>query len=372
MRNTTRVLFTAYLSRIAQVNGIAVDDIGKRFTVAPAVEQKLEEKIKESSEFLTAINIVPVIDQQGDTLGLGVTRPLASRTNTAAGHKRTPTDPTDTEKTNTYYCRKTDFDWAVGYGKLDLWAHKPEFQQILSSAIAKQQGRDRIMIGWNGTSVAVETDRVAHPLLQDVNIGWLQKMRLNAPARVLESGEVDPTTKNGGGVVTHQGHIYVSADGRLVAGVDADDNPLPANIDYVNIDALANDAIELMDEWHRDDTDIVVIIGRDLVHTKFQNIINAAENTATEMEARDRILSLPKLVGGKKAVMVPFFPANAMLITTLDNLSIYVQENGRRKMLREEPDFDQVANYESSNEDYVVEDYGKAVFIENIVLGVKP
>ena len=36
------------------------------------------------------------------------------------------------------------------------------------------------------------------------------------------------------------------------------------------------------------------------------------------------------------------------------------------------PELDQVANYESSNEDYVVEDYGKVVLVRNIVLGKKP
>ena len=361
MRTATRLAFTAYLARVAELNHVDVDTVGKRFTVDPVVSQKLEEKIAESSEFLGSINIITVPEMQGTTLAIGVTRPLASRTNTAGGNRRTPSDPTDNGLVNSYHCRKTDFDYAWKYLKLDTWAHRPEFQTLMSSAVARQQGRDRIMIGWNGTSVAVATDRVAHPLLQDVNIGWLEKMRLNAPARVLESGEVDPTVRNGQGVVTHQGHIYVDADGTI--GTD---------VDYANIDALANDAVELMDEWHRDDTDLVVIVGRDLVHQKFQNIINAAGDKATEMEARDRILTLPKLIGGKKAVMVPFFPASSMLITSLDNLSIYVQENGRRRELREEPDLDQVANYESSNEDYVIEDYGRAVLVQNIVLGRKP
>ncbi len=352
MRNETRPKFDAYIARIAELNGVTVDAVGKSFAVNPVVSQKLEEKMKEGSEFLGLINIVPVIEQQGVTLGLGVTRPLASRTNTAGGVKRTPTDPTDSAQTNSYYCRKTDFDWARKYALIDMWAHRPEFQTIMSSAIVKQQGRDRIMIGWNGTSVATPTNRVANPLLQDVNIGWLEKIRLNAPERMLVDGDLtaDPTKA-----------IYVD-----------DTGVIGTTTDYVNIDALANDAIELMDEWHRDDTDLVVICGRDLVHQKFQNVINAAGDTATEMEARDRILTLPKLVGGKRAVMVPFFPADAMLITSLDNLSIYVQESGRRKTFREEPELDQVANYESSNEDYVVEDYGKVVLIRNIVLGKKP
>lgn len=350
MQNATRVLFNAYVSQIALINGIT--DATTSFTVNPVVEQKLEEVIAQSSEFLQSINTVPVTQQTGSKVGVGVTRPLASRTNTGAGDPRTPTDPTDTTARGTYFCHKTDFDHAISYAKIDAWRHRPEFQTLLRDAIAKQQGRDRIMIGWNGTSAAVETDRVTNPLLQDVNIGWLQQIRANAPARVLNDGALTTAPTKA---------IYIAEDGTV--GTD---------VDYINLDALVYDAVELLDEWHRDDTDLVVIVGRDLVHDKYFNIVNAAANTPTEIEARDRILRSEKQLGGLPAVRVPFFPANALLITRLDNLSIYVQEGTRRRMVKDEPKLDQIENYESVNEAYVVENYGMTALVENIVMTKKP
>lgn len=367
MRNDTRILFTAYVSQLALLNGIQATDVSKHFSVDPVVEQKLEEKIKESSEFLSQIEFVPVDQQEGDKVGVGITRPLAGRTNTAAGNKRTPTDPTDTSDLGRYRCEQTNFDYAIRYAKLDAWRHRPEFQQLLRDVILKQQGRDRIMIGWNGTSVAAATDRDANPLLQDVNKGWLYKIRTFGASRVLDDGDL--TVKTDGANNAALKAIYV---GKGDVYDESLDNATTADVDYVNLDALVHDAIELMDEWNRDDTDLVVIVGRDLVHEKFQNIINAAGDTATEMEARDRILTLPKMIGGKRAIMVPFFPANALLITKLSNLAIYMQNGTRRRMLREEPELDQVANYESVNEAYVVEDYGCCAFVENIVMGASP
>lgn len=355
MKNTTRALFSAYVSQIALINGVAAADADKHFAVAPAVEQKLEERMKQSSEFLQAVNIVGVDAQEGDKVGIGVTRTMASRTNTAAGDRRTPTNPADSGDLGRYRCEKTDFDYAFKYSLLDAWAHRPEFQQLMTSAIRAQEGRDHIMIGWNGTSVAVATDRVANPLLQDVNKGWLFKIRTFAPERVLNDGALTV------GALAPTKAIYVDASGDI--GVD---------VDFANLDALVHDAVELMAEWHRDDTDIVAIIGRDLLHDKFQNVINTAGDKATEMEARDRILTLPKMVGGKRAIVVPFFPANAVLITKLSNLSIYLQNGSRRRMLKEEPELDQVANYESVNVAYVVEDYEACAFVENIVMGKKP
>ena len=352
MRNETRLLFNAYVSQIALLNGVSEDAVSKNFTVAPVVEQRLEEVMKESSEFLQLIQIVPVTQQQGQKVGVGITRPLAGRVNTAGGTRRNPTDPTDTTDKGQYLCVQTNYDHALSYAKIDAWRHRPEFQTLIRDSIMRQQGRDHIMIGWNGTSAAVATDLEDNPKLQDVNLGWLHKIRTNAPARVLSDGDLtaDPTKA-----------IYVDGD-----GTPGDD------VDYKSLDALVYDAVELIDEWYREDTELVVIVGRDLVHDKYFSIINKAANTATEVEAMDRIIRSEKQMGGLPAVRVPFFPANALLITRLDNLSIYIQEGSRRRTVKEEPEFDRIANYESVNEAYVVEDYGMVAFVENIVMGKKP
>jgi len=359
MRNSTRLLFTAYVSQIALLNSVA--DATVKFSVAPVVEQKLEEKIQESSEFLSQINVIGVPEQSGQKVGVTVTRPLAGRTNTAGGNRRTPTDPTDTTDDGGYTCKKTDFDHAIPYAKLDAWRHKPEFQTLLRDVILKQQGRDRIMIGFNGTSAAAATNRATNPLLQDVNEGWLHKIRTHAAERVLDDGAL-----TSGGTEA----IYVAAG---VEVVDADaTNVATADADYANLDALAFDALDLLDPWHRSDTDLVVIVGWKLVKDKYGNLLQAAGDTATEQEAAHRILTLPKQLAGKRAVIVPFFPEDAILITSLDNLSIYWQEETRRRQIRDEPALDQIENYESVNEAYVVEDYGRCALVENIVMGKKP
>src|SRR3546814_20048651 len=82
-------------------------------------------------------------------------------------------------------------------------------------------------------------------------------------------------------------------------------------------------------------TDLVVIVGHDLVDDKYFNIAQQTGATATEVEATDRILRSTKQLGGLPAVRVPFFPADAVLITTLKNLAIYWQEGTRRRQLKE-------------------------------------
>lgn len=371
MLNVTRALFNAYVSQIALLNN--VPSATDKFNVNPAVEQRLEAKMAESSEFLQAINVIPVINQTDVTLGLGATRTIAGRTDTSGAGERSATDPTGSSQINTYTCRQTNFDWAMRYALLDAWRHRPEFQTLLRDAILAQQARDRIMIGWNGTSVAATTDRDANPMLQDVNEGWLHKIRTRAPAQVFNDGNL--TVKTDGTNNAALKKIYIKPDVELFdaqAVYNATGGSAHAVADYSSLDALVLDAKRMLPEWYRTRTDLVVIIGQDLVDDKYFTIAQKTGATATEVEATDRIIRSTKQIGGLEAVMVPFFPATSILITTLSNLSIYVQEGTRRRQLADEPKKDRIANYESVNEDYVVEDYELVVLVENIAIGGAP
>jgi P2 family phage major capsid protein len=355
MLNDTRLKYDAYTIQIGKLNGVA--DTGKSFTVAPAVAQTLRGKIQASSEFLTSINIIPVVAQEGDKVGVGVKGTIASRTDTRT-KDRQPRYPGDLDETR-YRCEKTDFDTLIRYETLDAWAHQPNFQPLLRDAIVKAKALDIITIGFNGVKVAIETDPTTYPLLQDVNIGWLQHIRMDAPARHMAGGDLKAETRNDKGVVTAAGAIYVGA------------GTVGTEVDYVNVDALIYDAIELLDEIYRDDTDLVVIVGRDLVHDKYFSIVNSSGDKATEQLARDVLLSDKKL-GGLQAVRVPKFPKNALLITTLANLSVYEQIGTERRKIEDNAKRDQVENYESVNQAFVIEDMGKVALVENIVMGKKP
>lgn len=338
MRNDTRVLYTAYLAQVAALSGVA--SAHATFAVDPTVQQKLESRIQESSDFLAAINMIPVDELMGQKVGLGVSGTIASRTDTSGTASRSPRDVASTDKQD-YKCEKTDFDTAIPYSLLDAWAKFPDFQAKLRDAIVKRQALDRMMIGFNGTSAAATTNRATNPLLQDVNIGWLQQYRNNAPQRVMKSGK--------------------AAD-KIVIGTGTD-------ADYNNLDALVFDAISsLIDPWHRKDPGLVVILGRDLMHDKYFPLVNK-EQPASEKLATDVILTQRRM-GGLQPIEVPYVPDNGMLITSLQNLSIYYQIGGRRRFVKEAPEKNRVENYESSNDAYVVEDYGLGCVVENIKTGV--
>ncbi|HAX2347319.1 TPA: P2 family phage major capsid protein, partial [Escherichia coli] len=71
-------------------------------------------------------------------------------------------------------------------------------------------------------------------------------------------------------------------------------------------------------------------------------------------------------IGALPTFFAPYFPDNAMLITSFSNLSVYFQKGSLRRFIREEPEYNRIATYQSMNDCYVVEDYGKCALIEGI------
>lgn len=334
MRNDTRIHFNQFAAQVAKLNGI--EDATHKFAVEPSVQQRLEKRIQESSDFLNRINMIGVDELKGEKLALGVSGPIAARTDTSKQDRATR--DMSTLDANGYECRMTEFDTHLGYGKLDAWAKFPNFQALVRDAIVRQQALDRIMIGFNGTRAAAQTDAATNPMLQDVNIGWLEQYRLKAKSRVMSAGATPGVIKVGNGG------------------------------DYANLDAVVYDAVnELIDPWFRNATDLVAIVGRKLMADKYFPLIN--QNQApTEQQAMDVLIG-QKRIGGQQGLQVPYFPDDAVFITTLDNLSIYWQTGARRRYVTENPRRNRVENFESSNDAYVVEDFGAGCLIENIELG---
>ncbi|MFU9138021.1 phage major capsid protein, P2 family [Erwinia tasmaniensis] len=345
MRQNTRFKFNAFMSRLAELNNVETGDMNKKFTVEPSVTQTLMNRVQESSDFLTRINIVPVAEMKGEKVGIGVSGSIASTTDTAGGDERETADFSALYSTG-YECVQVNYDFHIRYNTLDLWARYEDFQARLRDAIIKRQSLDRMMIGFNGVARAKTSSRARYPMLQDVAVGWLQKYRNDAPKRVMN------TTTNEDNSVS---------DGVLIG----------KGRTWVNLDAVVMDATNtLIAPWYQEDPELVVICGRQLLADKYFPLVNQSQ-ASTETLAADMIIS-QKRIGNLPAVRVPYFPADALLITRLDNLSIYFQEGTHRRLIDEVAKRDRIENYESINEDYVVEDYAAGCLIEKIRLSDVP
>lgn len=328
MHKETRQKYNGFTSRIAELNG--VDDASQKFSVTPEVEQKLHAKTQDSHPFLKLINYIPVDGQEGEKVMIGTQSTIAGRTDTSDGNTERKPRSIHGLSNDKYRCEQTNYDTYIGYKTLDAWRHKPNFQTILRQVIAEQIGRDHLMIGFNGTSVSATTDRSANPLLQDVNIGWLQRLRTAKPTAVL--------------------------DGAKIGNKD--------DADYKHADAAVFDAVnELIEPWHRD-SELVAICGRKILSDKYFSLING-NDLPTERKALEGLM-VNKMLGGLPTLAVPFFPDNAIFISPLKNLSIYTQNGTTRLAYFDNPKLDRIEEFRSVNEGFVIEDYDACCLIEGI------
>ncbi|WP_085694535.1 MULTISPECIES: phage major capsid protein, P2 family [unclassified Pseudomonas] len=318
---------------IAETYGVEV--ASEMFSVEPSVAQELNDAITAKADFLERINVFPVDEIKGEKIFIGVSGPVTGRTNT----KTTDREAKDASalENSTYELSPTESDVGLPYAKIDAWAKFPDFHQRYSAAVQKQIALDRIMVGFHGVKAAVQTDIVAYPMLQDVNKGWLQQLREQAPQQVLKEG------KTAGKVTLGQGG------------------------DYANLDALVHDTKQMVDERLRDGGDLVAIIGSDLLAADKAKLYAKQGDVPTEKE-RIEDAQVIATYGGLPSFSVPFFPVNAVLVTSWDNLSIYFQSSSWRKQTVDNPKRSRVEDYNSRNEGYVIEQLEKIALTENVEL----
>ncbi|WP_261881514.1 phage major capsid protein, P2 family [Vibrio coralliirubri] len=332
MQKQTKIKLSAYVKAVAAQND--VDDATEKFNVSPNGTQRIIAAIRESSWFLNKINIISVKNQKGESIGLGVTGMIASRTDTSGSGKRTPKDHSSMGAMP-YMCEQTNFDTALRYAKLDAWAHHKNFNALISKTTREQIDANKITIGWYGVSVAKTTDASTNPNGEDVNKGWFQAMRDHNADRLITTGQ--------------------KADGEIRIGEGGD---------FINLDLAVLETKNLLHDACENDSNLVAIIGSDLLAYDKAKFYEAHGNTPSE-KGKIQELQVIGTYGGLPAVKVPGFPSTGIMVTSYDNLSIYIQEGSvRRSTGKKNDEKDQIENFESMNMAYVIEEVGKAAAIE--------
>jgi len=306
---------------------------GDEFSVSPAQVQKLFLKASEDGlPFLSKINgNVMVAEQKGQKLGLFVTGLVAGRTDTSGDGERKARSLAGLDPFG-YDLKQTNADVALKYAVIDQWKHVSEgkYAEMYASACRMAIANDRLRIGWNGVSFAATTDPTTNKLGQDVNKGWFQKIRDEAPDQI------------------EDGAVTIGAGG-----------------DFENLDACVRDLKDSIDPIFRNDPRLVVLVGSNLVSLSENKFYTAGGDKPSEKRHLDngRLLDT---YGGLPAETPPFFPENSIMITLHSNLSIYRQEGTWRRNIIDNPKKDQIEDFNSFNEDYIVEEYGAIAALTDV------
>ncbi|MBD1582791.1 phage major capsid protein, P2 family [Pseudoalteromonas sp. S16_S37] len=336
MRTQTTQVFNSICRALAENYG--VPNVSENFVVDPSLEQKLYDQVYESAEFLTRINHGMPDEIKGEPLflsaGAGVTGRAGVETDDTKERKTKDASKLDKRK---YECFPEEVDTHLAWAKMDAWAKFPDFHERYRNHVRQQKALDIIKIGWYGTHVADSTNLDEYPMMQDVNIGWLEHIRNDAPLRVIKDG----------------------ADGETVR---ADEIRIGEGGDYENLDCAVNDLVQFIPLHKR--IGLVAIIGDELIAKDKGK--HYAKNAHTPSEKQKVEMSqVINTYGGLPSFQISFFPPRGIFVTSFDNLSHYIQSGSIRMSIENNAKKKRVEDYESRNACYYVEDLEKVAYIES-------
>ncbi|MBJ2145337.1 phage major capsid protein, P2 family [Vibrio sp. IB15] len=300
------------------------------FNLTPPMETKLRQAIMQSDAFLGMVSLLPVQQIKGQVVDVGDDGLSTGRSDTGRFSVEVG------QSGNTYELTKTDSGAHIMWETMTQWANsgsKNEWLTMMKNAISRRFALDMLRIGFNGTSIAAKTDPVANPLGQDVNKGWLKLVKEKAAAQVLASADLDPTGATQGS--------------------------------YKNLDSLVQDLINTtIAPEHRQDPDLVVLVGSDLVAAEQHRLLEAADSPTEHKAAQ----SLAKTIAGKKAYTPPFFPANQIWVTNTKNLQILTQEGTQWRKQKNDEDELRFKQNHIRMEGYAVGNLKKFAAIEAVTV----
>lgn len=301
----------------------------KTFSLTPPMEIKLRQAIMQSHAFLGMISLLPVQQIKGQVIDVGDDGLSTGRTTSGRFSKEIGQDG------NTYELTKTDSGAHILWETMTQWANsgsKGEWLTMMKNAISRRFALDMLRIGFNGTSIANPTDPDANPLGQDVNKGWLTIVKEKKAAQVLATATLNPA-----------------------GGVDK----------YKNLDSLVQDLINTtIAPEHREDPDLIVMVGHDLVAAEQHRLLEAADKPTEHKAAQ----SLAKTIAGRKAYTPPFFKPTAIWVTTAKNLQILTQEGTQQRRQKNDEDNLRFVQNHIRMEGYAVGNMKKFAAIEDVTV----
>lgn len=290
------------------------------FDDSPEEETKLLERLQQNRLF-KLLSLVRTLHAEGNAVGLYT--PIAGTTNTERAEREPKNALTPAHR---YKCEQINIDSYISYGKIDAYNLENNLEERLNQLLDDNLLRGLLMVGLNGQRRADTSNAEQNPLAQDVKKGWLQKIREGKPQAVI----------NGAAVGEGQ--------------------------EYKSINHLIKHALTKISPAYAAGGDMVAICGREIIGDDelLFGLCDLNENLGD-------LLTLSKHAkGGLKAVSIPYFPSNAILITRLDNLAMYFHLKNTRRRLTDYSQKDQVQTFYSLNIDYIVEDLNACCLIENI------
>lgn len=331
-----RACLAAYTANMA--TAYSQTSVSEQFSVTGPMETKLRAAILESVDFLGLITTATVDQIKGQVVSAGTND---IKTGRKSGGRFAAGQGVDG---NTYELVEVDSCAFVDWATLATWANagnERQFMQLMSQNATQSFALDILRIGFNGTSVAADTNPTTNPLGQDVNKGWHQLVKDKAPDQIMTDA------------------IYFNPDatGELKDG------------EYKTLDAIVTEIkLTLIPEQFRNDPRLVVLVGSDLIAAAQIKLMNQADKPTERVAAQ----MMDKSIGGLRAYTPPFFPGKRLVVTMLSNLHCYTQRGTSQRKSENVEDRKRWEDKYWRYEGYAVDEYQAYGAVDEAAMNIGP
>lgn len=311
VRNAVR----AYASNLVAGAGLNARDFVSHtgvsmFSISPPQQTSLQLAMMEGAPLLKDITVRSVDQLQGQVVDVG-------NPGLFTGRKEGRFTKDVGLSGNKYTLRETDSCVRLSWETLANWIHsgadESEFIKKVAEFTTKNFAEDQLKVGFNGVSAAQFTDEKTNPNGEDINIGWHQ---IAKNFDTLHANDATPEIDRIPGFTQR---VLNPGDGVLTLGKGGAVETLDAMCSWV-----LNTTIPAP---FRNHPDLVFLIGSDLIAAEQFRLFQAAgtptENIAAQM--------LANTVAGKRAFTPGFFPGKRLVVTTLANLHLYIQNGTQQR-----------------------------------------
>ncbi|HHW5398784.1 phage major capsid protein, P2 family [Escherichia coli] len=281
---------------------------GKSFSLTEPLSTAIRLALMENLAFLSLITMMDVPHPKGQVINIGDSVLRTGRVKDGRFTKGSTFDG------NTFELVETDSCNIIPWDTLAIWGNvgsQQEFFNLMNNAALHNFAEDILRIGFNGASVAENSDPETNKLGQDVNIGWHQIAR--------NWGEEEGRTSK---ILTDQ--VTIGEGG-----------------DFIGLDAAASDIIRsaIPAQW-QDNPNLVVLVGADLLAAEEVRLYNKEDRPSEQVAAQQ----LSKNIAGRRAFCPPFMPGKRLVVTTLQNLQVLTLQGSRRRRAEDVSDRKQFEN----------------------------
>ena len=334
LNQTAAGFLQKYSVQVAKSFG--VEDASHKFAISDPMETKLRAALLESVEFLRMITTMQVDQIKGQVVKVGN---YGIATGRKAGGRFTSSQGVDG---HTYELIETDSCSATTWALLSTWANAGnlnEFMKLINQNATLRFALDMLRVGFNGVSAAATSDPDANPNGEDVNKGWHQIVKENAPDQIM----TDP--------------IYFNPDATQAL----------KNGEYKTLDAIVTELKNtLIHPSLRNDPRLVVLVGSDLTATAQTKLMNQADKPSERVAAQQ----MDKNIGGMRAYTPPFFPGKRIVVTMLSNLHIYTQRGTSHRKSENVEDRKQYEDKYWRNEGYALEEFEAYAAVDESAMNI--